>query len=341
MDGAEGARAAEEILFPLVTSTTELNVVSLGSGSGMLSLRLFDAGGSVLATATMPVEQNGGFKSTVGSIFPSVDLAGARYVRVTGTEVAGTSLVQELSVSPSWVVLNGIDPSSASTQLNFAHVPVGGGWSAIAGVTNFSVNAQTVTLTYTPVTGTPVAVTRNLAGGASLRESVESLFNFSNTSRDGWVKVAGTLPLTGFIVYSFIQTGGAAAVPAQSTAQSSMIFSHVATGPSWATGLALLNATSTDANVEVYVMRKTGALVGGAANVATAAFTIPAGTKRAYLLTELVPASTADDGFVFVRSTNGVPLYGFELFFSRDVKIISNVPSGALAAGISFTPPSP
>jgi hypothetical protein len=88
-------------------------------------------------------------------------------------------------------------------------------------------------------------------------------------------------------------------------------------------------------------MRKTGALVGGAANVQTAAFTLPAGKKKAALLTELVPSSTADDGFVFVRTTNGVPLYGFELFFSRDVKIISNVPFGSLAPGVNYVPPVP
>ena len=46
-------------------------------------------------------------------------------------------------------------------------------------------------------------------------------------------------------------------------------------GPSWSTGLALLNTTSTDANVEVYVMRKTGALVG------SQSFVIPRGTKKA------------------------------------------------------------
>ena len=230
-----------------------------------------------------------------------------------------------------------------TTELNFAHVPTGGtpAWSSIAGVTNLSSTSQTVTITFTPGSGSAISVSRTLAAGGALRESIGSLFSFSADYRDGWVKVSGTSPLAGFVAYGFSETSGAAVVPVQNTARSTMIFSHVATGPAWGTGIALLNATSTDAAVEVYVMRKTGTLVGGAANVSTASFILPAGTKRAALLTELVPSSTVDDGFVFLRTTNNAPLYGFELFFSRDLKIIANVPPGVLAPGITFAPPAP
>src|SRR5207248_3244278 len=108
----------------------------------------------------------------------------------------------------------------------------------------------------------------------------------------------------GFIFYSLAGANGATTVAGQTTARTSMIFDHVATGPLWGTGLALLNAGSSNANVEVYVMRKTGALVG------IASFSLAPGTKIARQISELAPASTADDGFVFVRTTNDVPLYG-------------------------------
>jgi hypothetical protein len=120
-----------------------------------------------------------------------------------------------------------------------------------------------------------------------------------------------------------------------------MIFSHVATGPMFNTGLALLNATTRDANVEVFIMRRNGELVGGAADVLTASFTLRAGKKRAVLLDTLVPASVYDDGFVFVRSTNEVPLYGLQLFFTRDIKVIANVPAGVLDSGLGYAPPAP
>jgi hypothetical protein len=113
-----------------------------------------------------------------------------------------------------------------------------------------------------------------------------------------------------------------------------MIFDHVATGPSWNTGLALLNNSTVDANVEVYVLRATGALVG------SAAFTLPRGTKIARQLTEWVPASAADDGFVFVRTTNGIPLYAIQLFYSRDNRVIANIPAAGIDPSITYTPPA-
>jgi hypothetical protein len=112
------------------------------------------------------------------------------------------------------------------------------------------------------------------------------------------------------------------------------MFDHVATGSDFNTGLALLNTTSTDANVEIYIMRATGALVG------EASFTLPHGTKIAKQLTEWVPGSTADDGFVYVRTTNNVPLYGIQLFYSRDLRLIANVPAAGIDPNITFTPPS-
>jgi len=83
-----------------------------------------------------------------------------------------------------------------------------------------------------------------------------------------------------------------------------------------------------------------GALVGGAGNVPTASFVLPAGTKVARLINELVPAAVNDDGFVYVRTTNNVPLYGLELFFSRDNRVIANVAAGVLDPSITYTPPA-
>jgi hypothetical protein len=160
------------------------------------------------------------------------------------------------------------------------------------------------------------------------------MFGFSTTYQEGWVKVTGSLPLNGFIFYGFAGSGGATTVAGQSVARTQMIFDHVATGPSWNTGLALLNNTTGDANVEVYVLRATGALVG------SAAFTLPRGTRIARQLTEWIPASTADDGFVFVRTTNNIPLYAIQLFYSRDNRVIANIPAAGIDASITYTPPA-
>ena len=66
-----------------------------------------------------------------------------------------------------------------------------------------------------------------------------------------------------------------------------------------------------------------------------------AGKKTAPLINALVPASKFDDGFVYVRTTNNVPLYGMELFFTPDVKVLANVAAGSIDPSITFTPPAP
>lgn len=344
MDGAASAPAARELIFPLVTSQTELNIANVGSGTNTVTFRVYGSSGSELAAAvTQSIAANGIYSGGAASLFPGVDLsANVVSIRASGTgDIAGTSVTSDYPVSPSWAVVNGVDASLSLFEVNVAHVPTGpdAGWISILGVTNLSTSSQNVVITFTPVSGAPVQITRPIAGGATLRDSVHSLFGFSGAYQEGWLKVSGTAALSGFLAYGFTGTNGSAVVPGLGIPQTAMIFSHVAMGPGWGTGLALLNATSTPANVQVYIMRKDGTLVGGADNVPTAAFTLPAGTKNAKLLEELVPAANANDGFVYVRSN--VPLYGLEVFFTRDVQVIANVAAGVIDASITYNPPAP
>ena len=349
MDGASAAPTARELLFPLVTTKTEIDIANVGTGTNTVTLRVYGASGTELANAvTQNIPTNGIYSVNASSLFPSVDFgSNTTTIRATGTlPISGTSVTVDYPVSPSWTVVNGIDSSLSLFEVDFPHVPTGPmdgspAWLSILGIANISSSTQNVTFTFTPNTGSPVQVTRSIAGGGVLRESVHTLFGFPIGYQEGWVKVGGSAALNGFIAYGFTETAGAAVVPAQGIPQSVLIFSHVANGPTWGTGLALLNATSTDANVQVYVMRKTGALVGGADNVPTASFILPARSKIAKVINELVPTALNDDGFVFVRTTNNVPLYGTELFFSRDLQVIANVAAGTLDPSITYTPPTP
>lgn len=349
MDAAPAAPSARGLLFPLVTGQTEINVANIGSGVNTVTFRVFGASGNELANArTQDIQTNGIYSIGASSLFPSVNFSSnSAVIRATGTlDIAGTSVTIDYPVAPSWTIVNGIDSSLSLFEINFPHVPSGPmdgspAWLSILGISNISTSAQTATLTFTHNNGTLFQVTRTIPAGGNLRESVHTLFNFPVGYQEGWVKVTGSAALTGFIAYGSTADGGAAVVTAQGTPQSTLIFSHVANGPGWGTGLALLNATSTAANVEVYVMRRTGVLVGGAGNVPTASFVLPARTKVARLINELVPAARDNDGFIFVRTTNNVPLYGLELFFTSDLKVIANVAAGTLDPSITYTPPAP
>jgi hypothetical protein len=58
----------------------------------------------------------------------------------------------------------------------------------------------------------------------------------------------------------------------------------------------------------------------------------------------MIPATQtrmSDGGFVFVRTTNAVPIFGSEIFFLRSGAAFANVAAAPLAPGVSFTPPAP
>jgi hypothetical protein len=344
-DGADGSIAATDQILPLVAGQTEINIANPGASAITVTIRLRGANGTESATAvTRDIPALGIFQSQVLAIFPSANLGQPTHIRITspGAFVA-TSVVTGLLAPRDTGVLNGVDATSATLEMNFPHVVSGalGGqnYSTVVGVTNLASTAQTVTIVFRQDPGPPSSVQRTLPANGTLRETVQSLFNFSNF-QNGWIKVTGTSAITGYVAYAETTAGGFAVVPVQVTPRTNLLFLQVADLFPWSTGISLLNATTTAANVEVFAMYPDPdrGLIGGPATTATASFTLNPGVKMANLLPELVGMSV-NGGFVFVRTTNNVPLYGLELFFDRSGSFLANVTAGSLAPGISFTPP--
>ncbi|MBI4475104.1 MAG: hypothetical protein HY646_20725 [Acidobacteria bacterium] len=343
-DGAEAATEAQTIVFPLVAPNTEINVANIGPATNNITIRIYGTAGTELATAvTRSIAVGGVFKDTASVLFPTVNLANATHIKVEGSaNVSGVAVMTGYLVSPSWAVVNGVNASSTVTEANFPHVVsgsgFGGNYTTVVGATNLASASQTVSVTFTPSSGSPVTVQRTIPVNGSFRETAASMFSLSAYT-DGWVKIAGTAALTGFVAYSDSVKGGVAVVPVQATPRTQLLFAHVADGPpQWLTGIALLNASSTAANFEIFVMTPDGSLVGSA----TTGLTINPGSKYVNLLRSVVPqAQGRNSGFIYIRTTNNVALYGTELFFREDLAILANVTAGALATGITFTPPTP
>jgi len=347
-DGGAAATASLEQVFPLVIAQTEINIANGVGTSNTVTIRVRDNNGVDLAApVNRALAGNGGFQSQVSALFPGVDLTQARHIRVTGTApFAGTSVTRGFIVGVESAVLNGVDATSTLTTLNFPHAVSGAvgnvNYTTAIGVTNLSPNAQTITLTFHPEpTGAPISVQRSLSPAGSVRATAQVFFGLSAAFQDGWVEVSGTAPITGFVAYVEMVSGGLAVVPVQTVPQSTMVFAHIAGLPVWYSGVALLNRSTTDAAVEIFTMTPAGELIGGAENVPTASLTLAAGHKTARLLSEFVPPTIAQNGgFVFVRTTNGVPLYGMELFGSINSRILANVAASGVPNGIVYAPPS-
>lgn len=343
LDGAEAFQPdtiGSDQIIPLATEDTELNVISLSGVVVPVTVRLFGADGELALAFTRNAPVFGAFQAAVAEMFPSADMSQARYMRVrtTGLPIASTAVVRRFHVPSEAAVVNGVNAGS-TTEMTFAHVVTGvlGGsdYTTTIGVTNLSSFPQVLTLTFNPDGGPPIQVTRNIVGNGALQETAASLFQLSSGFSAGWIRVTGTAPLTGFAAYADSAGGGLAMVPA-GTSQTNLFFSHIADGPpQWQTGLALLNAGSMPANVEIYAVNPSGGLIG------SATMNISAGERIAKVIHDVIPETKGvNGGYVYVRTTNAVPLYGIELFYTEDLKVLSNVVAGKLVPGVTYVPPS-
>jgi hypothetical protein len=345
LDGAEAARyetiGADQIV-PLVAGDAELNIVNPNFFKVGVTIRLFGNEGELGPVFSAELAVAGGFQAQASAIFPLADMAQARYIRIrsTGAAIASSALIRSFLVPSESAVVSG-ENAGSRTELNFPHVISGslGGasYATVIGLTNLSGSAQSVTITFNPEQGNSMSVTRVLPGSGALRETVQSLFGLTGQFRGGWVRVNGQGPLTGVAAYADVVGGALAVVPA-AIAQTHLFFSHIANGPpQWQTGIALLNTGSVPASVEVYAMNSSGSLIGKAGP-----FTLEPGRKIANAIHELIAqADNINGGFIYVKTLNSVPLLGIELFYTEDLKVLSNVAAGKLAPGIVYTPPAP
>jgi hypothetical protein len=321
LDGGEAAPTASDLIFPLVTGSTQINVANSRSAATAVTLLGIRSDGSSAASVTHTIAGFGVLQAQVSDLFPGVDPTQIMYVRAIGSwgetgapALAGTAVIQGYLIPTETAVLNAVDSTSTLATLNFPHAVSGplGSFNYVTsiGVTNLISSAQNVTLTFIPETGAPITVVRPLPGNGALRDTAQNIFSLPAGFQNGWVTIAGPGPITGFVVYAETTSGQLTSVPVQATSQTSLSFAHIAGQPPWYTGVALLNATGPDASVEVTARTPDGTQIGSKST-----FTLPAGQKVARVLSEWIPETlTQNGGFVSVRTTNNVPLYGIELF---------------------------
>jgi hypothetical protein len=340
-DGASAVAPASEFVLPLITAQSEIDLVNPGASGVAAFIRLYGPEGLQIGdTAVVPLPGLGSFNFNSTAEFAAGDIALASYAKVDCMPAcAGAVLVSNYLTAPSLAVANGATTAATSLELNFPHVVEGQSgtliYSTVISVTNLSAVAQTVTVTFTTDSGlAPITVSRDLAAYGTDQEDAQSLFGFTGGFQNGWVHVVAEQPVTGIVIYAELTNHGVAVTPSPDSFSKNLLLSHIADLAPWWTGVALLNPGSVDAQAGIFAITPDGQLIGNAK------VTIPAGQKIARLLSEWIPQTqtrTSDGGFIFVSST--VPLYGMELFFSRDLRFLANVPAFGLGATEQFTPP--
>lgn len=186
----------------------------------------------------------------------------------------------------------------------------------------------TVTLTLRGNDGRELAppVMVQLAGRQAIQQGLAELFSLEDpgTPIGGWVLVESDLPgILGAVEIVTFDGRAMTAVPAQAVPTRRIVFSHVAQGLGYSTGLALLNPGDEPASIAIEVFDPDGVRVDqGVLNLA-------AGERVAQLLGEFLPAFPGLVGG-YVRITSDREILGLQLFFTDDLEQLSAVPGQVL-----------
>jgi hypothetical protein len=338
VDGAGPAVEGRQLALIDFSREDIVHVVNTTAQAGTVQITLNNAAGGVLGSRSIPLAPFQPASLRLGDVDNdnNIDL-----VSISADVNVSAALTTLLPGGLDIGLTNAALTSGAPSTLFFPFAPNGpqgtSNWTTYLGISNLASTAQSVSLTFTPDAGPPVTIQRNLTPGASIGDTVANMFGTpSSTFTPGWIRVTGSGALTGVAAYQDSASGSLAIVPSQSSGAGAFFFGHIASLAPWYTGIALLNTSTTAANVEVYAIDGSGQLIGS-----VAAFSVGAG-RRTSLLSEFVPQvlqRPSDGGWVFVRSTNNVPLLGFELFGHAVIPILANVQGFALPPTSTFTPP--
>jgi hypothetical protein len=338
VDGAGPAPEATQLAVLSFSSDDILYLANPGSQSANVQIKVNKADGTVFSTksVTLSAFQPTSFRLADLSGDGSIDL-----ISITSNVAISASLTTKLPEGADVGVTNAAPVANATSELFFPYAPSGAqgssNWKTLVAVANVGSTTQNVSLTFTPDTGSPTTIQRSLPPGASTGGSAGDLFSLPASLTAGWIHVTGSGSLVGVAAYQDTPHGSLAMVPSQSTGSTRFLFGHIASLPPWYTGIALLNTSTTAANVEIYAIDSAGKLLGSGAS-----FSVAPNTRRTALLSEFVPQllqRSSDGGWVFLTTTNNVPLLGFELFGHFAYPILANVQGFAVPGSSTFMPP--
>ena len=261
------------------------------------------------------------------------------YSAVTGS-LAGLTVYANASDT---AVLN--SPSEMSNSGFVPHFVTGAGFTSFLGLIKTVSEQQVIRITAGGMTQSGQAIpaksvyrvlglTRNF-----VRESISEMFDLPSTvMTTGYIHwqiiTNGSSGLTGYLDYGTTDGILLSATPGQTTTSSEYIFSHIAQGNGYYSGLALLNAGEDPASLIVQAFSSEGRLSG------STKFGLDATERQAKLLSEIVDGvSNQVGGFVRVRTTGAV--VALQLFGSSDSpRFLAQVPAQDLAP-VSAVPLGP
>lgn len=311
-------------------AATFLSIVNASAAATNVRLRIWRDAWTLYTTNHL-LPAHGSLYGSLSELFGrNVDVTNA-YVTADADEgglLAGFQAIQ-LKEQNTVFGLNATSSMEAQVMFSAQLASISGFFTNIK-IVNTSWDLRTVTLTAIGNDGFVLAdpVIWEVDGYASLERDAAQVFRFApDSSPVGSLRVEADGPgVIGDVVFGDADLHRyAAALPLQSEAFNSAVFSQVANGFGLFTGLAFYNPGESGVAVTVEVYSLSGELTG------TAQISLAAGVRRSELLSEMFPGNAAIAsqvrGYILVRSTGPViaqQLFG--LVSQGGVTLMSAVP---------------
>jgi hypothetical protein len=307
------------------TATTFLSIANPTAGPVSMTLNLLgSASNQALAPQqTFSLPANGALYGSVAQIFnPALPVSSAWIdVQVTSGEgVVGFELLH-FPDSATMVGLSGIGAGAVNRAYS-AQLAVTPDYFTSLKLINTSTLARTVTLHAIAENGNDLVApaTVHLDIGQSLEQNADQLFGLTPTKVGSLRIDADGAGIIGDVLFGDpVNLKYAAASLLQSQKFTRAVFSHVANGLNYFTGLAVLNPGTQTASITLDVYTSSGTKTG------TAALTLGPGQRFSRLLTDLLPASAGQVGG-YISLTSNVPIIAQELFGDGGLNFLSAVP---------------
>ncbi|MBI4474222.1 MAG: hypothetical protein HY646_16240, partial [Acidobacteria bacterium] len=331
LDGGEAlTRAYKKLYFTDViqnsVTSTEIHLMNVKDSAISVELALVNSfGATVRINRSIP--PRGKIEETVSALFSFRDDIGSGYVTASASDDALVGF--ELIRQPSTVFgLNAQPEEKAAATLYSAHLAAGEfgvHFNTRLNIVNIGSTQATLTLSILSDSGqvlaTPAFPTA-VSPGSQVTLDAQTFFSLAAATQ-GSVKIVGSAGarLIGNVLFGdgdprMKSLGFGAALPLAGTGSTNFLFSQLAQGQAYYTGLAFLALEDTSVTAQVY--KPDGTSLG------TATLNLSAGTRQVHLIYELVPTLREQlGGYVKVTSTR--PVIGFELLGSTSGLFLSAV----------------
>ncbi len=211
------------------------------------------------------------------------------------------------------------------TRLFAPQVVFFGGAGSRLNLVNNSTETAMVTVALKGDDGQDLAdpVTIEMESGAGREDDVATLFELADPGAvsSGWLAIeTDQAGVVGSVEIQVFNGRAMSIVPTQLIPASQFVFSHVAEGFGFATGLSLVNPGAEDALVRLSISQPDGVVVGDVE------LPLPAGSRRTRLLTELF-ANLPEMAGGYIRVDSSQPIVGLELFYGTNQETLAAVPA--------------